>query len=81
MKDFLRSYLKIDKNDISQVEVMKNFSFFSVKKNHSALVLKSFENLTLDNRKVSVELTKKNKTFSFTSNQKKKKNNNKRRFQ
>ena len=81
LKDFLRSYLKIDKNDISQVEVMKNFSFFSVKKNHSALVLKSFENLTLDNRKVSVELTKKNKTFSFTSNQKKKKNNNKRRFQ
>ena len=80
LKDFLRSYLKIDKNDISQVEVMKNFSFFSVKKNHSALVLKSFENLTLDNRKVSVELTKKNKTFSFTSNQKKKKNN-KRRFQ
>ena len=80
LKDFLRSYLKIDKNDISQVEVMKNFSFFSVKKNHSALVLKSFENLTLGNRKVSVELTKKNKTFSFTSNQKKKKNN-KRRFQ
>ena len=80
LKDFLRSYLKIDKNDISQVEVMKNFSFFSIKKNHSALVLKSFENLTLDNRKVSVELTKKNKTFSFTSNQKKKKNNNKRRF-
>ena len=38
---------------------MKNFSFFSIKKIHTALVLKSFENLVMDNRKVSVELTKK----------------------
>ena len=71
---------KIEKNDIFQVEVMKNFSFFSIKKIHTALVLKSFENLVMDNRKVSVELTKKSKTFSFTSSQKKKKSIKKRRF-
>ena len=80
LKDFLLSYLKIEKNDIFQVEVMKNFSFFSIKKIHTALVLKSFENLLMNNRKVSVELTKKSKSFSFTSSQKKKKNIKKRRF-
>ena len=80
LKDFLSSYLKIDKNDIFQVEVMKNFSFFSIKNNNSALVLKSFENLVMDNRNVSVELTKKNKTFSLNPSQKKKKNFKKRRF-
>ena len=63
LKDFLSSYLKIDKNDIYQVEVMNNFSFFSIKNNNSALVLKSFENLVMDNRNVSVELTKKIRPF------------------
>ena len=71
LKDFIRSYLKLGMDDVFQVEVMKNFSFFSTHKKHRDLVLRSFENLNLDSRKISVELTKKGKTFSM----KKKKDN------
>ena len=64
LKDFLRSFLKLDQDDVFQVEVMKNFSFFSTHNKHRDLVLKSFDGLVLDERKVNVELTKKGKTYS-----------------
>ncbi len=64
LKDFLRSFLKLDQDDVFQVEVMKNFSFFSTHNKHRDLVLKSFQDLVLDERKVNVELTKKGKTYS-----------------
>ena len=73
LKDFLRSFLKLGQEDVFQVEVMKNFSFFSTHKNHRDLVLKSFDNLIMDERKVNVELTKKGKTYSPKSGSKKKK--------
>lgn len=72
LKDFVRSYLKLGIDDVFQVEVMKNFSFFSTHKKHRDLVLKSFENFNFDNRSISVELTKKGKTFSAKKNKKKK---------
>ena len=71
LKDFLRSFLKLGQDDVFQVEVMKNFSFFSTNKNHRDLVLKSFDNLIMDERKVNVELTKKGKTYSPKSKKKK----------
>ena len=75
LKDFLRSFLSLEQDDVFQVEVMKNFSFFSTHKKHRDLVLKAFDNLIMDDRKVSVELTKKGKTFSPKKNFKKKKFN------
>ena len=75
LKDFLRSFLSLEQDDVFQVEVMKNFSFFSTHKKHRDLVLKAFDNLIMDERKVSVELTKKGKTFSPKKNFKKKKFN------
>ena len=63
-------------DDVFQVEVMKNFSFFSTHKKHRDLVLKSFENLNLDSRKISVELTKKGKTYSPSNKNKKTKRSN-----
>ena len=75
LKDFLRSFLSLEQDDVFQVEVMKNFSFFSTHKKHRDLVLKAFDNLIMDDRKVSVELTKKGKTFSPRKNFKKKKIN------
>jgi len=72
LKDFLRSFLNLEQDDVFQVEVMKNFSFFSTHKNHRDLVLKSFENLVMDERKVNVELTKKGKTYAPKSSFKKK---------
>ena len=73
LKDFLRSFLKLDQDDVFQVEVMKNFSFFFFFLKHRDFVLKSFENFIMDNRKVNVELTKKGKTYSLKSGVKKKK--------
>ena len=75
LKDFLRSFLSLEQDDVFQVEVMKNFSFFSTHKKHRDLVLKAFDNLIMDDRKVSVELTKKGKTFSPRKSFKKKKFN------
>ena len=75
LKDFLRSFLSLEQDDVFQVEVMKNFSFFSTHKKHRDQVLKAFDNLIMDDRKVSVELTKKGKTFSPRKNFKKKKFN------
>ena len=75
LKDFLRSFLSLEQDDVFQVEVMKNFSFFSTHKKHRDLVLKAFDNHIMDDRKVSVELTKKGKTFSPKKNFKKKKFN------
>jgi ATP-dependent RNA helicase DeaD len=72
LKDFVRSFLNLGMDDVFQVEVMKNFSFFSTHKKHRDLVLKSFENLNIDNRRISVELTKKGKTFSSGKKKKKK---------
>ena len=72
-KRLLTFFLKLGQEDVFQVEVMKNFSFFSTHKNHRDLVLKSFDNLIMDERKVNVELTKKGKTYSPKSRSKKKK--------
>ncbi|MFQ3341105.1 MAG: ATP-dependent RNA helicase DeaD [Flavobacteriaceae bacterium] len=73
LKDFLRSFLSLEQDDVFQVEVMKNFSFFSTHKKHRDVVLKAFDNLIMDDKKVNVELTKKGKTFSPKKNFRKKK--------
>ena len=80
LKDFLRSFLKLGPDDVFQVEVMKNFSFFSTHNKHRDLVLKSFQDLVLDERKVNVELTKKGKTYSPKKQFSKGKNKRKSRF-
>lgn len=72
LKDFLKSFLKLSHDDVFQVDVMKNFSFFSIHQHHRNLVLKSFDNLIIDNRKVNVELAEKDKVYSLKNNFKKK---------
>lgn len=61
LKDFLRATLAVERDEIFQLEVMKNFSFFSMPHGYKDLVLKTFENFILDDRRLSVELTKKEK--------------------
>jgi ATP-dependent RNA helicase DeaD len=72
LKDFLKSFLKLSHDDVFQVDVMKNFSFFSIHQHHRNLILKSFDNLIIDNRKVNVELAEKDKVYSLKNNFKKK---------
>ncbi len=73
LKDFLRSYLDLKRDDIFKVEVMKNFAFFSAEKQHRELILDKFKDLVLDNRSINVELTKRGKTFAPKKRFKKKK--------
>ena len=70
LKDFLKAKLKVGRDDIFQVEVMKNFSFFSMNHGYKDLVLNTFSNFHIDNRRVSVELTKKEKQY-FSASKKK----------
>jgi len=75
LKDFLKAMLKVSRDDIFQVEVMKNFSFFSMNHGYRDLVLNTFSNFHVDDRRVSVELTKKEKLYSSASKKKKKRSN------
>ena len=75
LKDFLKATLKVGRDDIFQVEVMKNFSFFSMNHGYKDLVLNTFSNFHIDDRRVSVELTKKEKQYSSSSKKKKKRFN------
>ncbi len=72
LKDFLRASLAVDRDEIFQVEVMKNFSFFSMPHGYKDLVLQTFENFMLDDRRLSVELTKKEKHVPAPFKKKKK---------
>ena len=80
LKDFLKSFLKLNHEDVFQVEVMKNFSFFSTHKNHRNQVLKYFDNLIVDKRKVNIELAKKDKGVFLKKNFKKKRFNSKSKY-
>jgi len=72
LKDFLRASLAVERDEIFQVEVMKNFSFFSMPHGYKDLVLKTFEHFMLDDRRLSVELTKKDKHVPAPFKKKKK---------
>ena len=80
LKDFLKSFLKLNHEDVFQVEVMKNFSFFSTHKNHRNQVLKYFDNLIVDKRKVNIELAKKDKGLFLKNNFKKKRFNSRAKY-
>ena len=80
LKDFLKSFLKLNYEDVFQVEVMKNFSFFSTHKNHRNQILKSFDNLIVNKRKVNIELAKKDKGIFLKNNFKKNRFNSKTKY-
>tara|TARA_X000001036_G_scaffold131470_1_gene124389 strand:- start:1011 stop:2213 length:1203 start_codon:yes stop_codon:yes gene_type:complete len=80
LKDFLKSFLKLNHEDVFQVEVMKNFSFFSTHKNHRNQILKSFDNLIVNKRKVNIELAKKDKGIFLKNNFKKNRFNSKTKY-
>lgn len=59
LKDFLRSALDLDKDDLFHVDVMDNFSFFTTFKTHQQKVESVFSNFDLDGRKIKVEVSEK----------------------
>lgn len=58
LKDLLRDILKMDRDEISGVEVKRNFSFFNTDVAEEQKVLDFFRDFHLDGRKVEVEITK-----------------------
>lgn len=59
LKDFLKEALNFGRDDVGKVDVMDTFSFFNVDKSKTDTVLEILNNLELNGRKVSVEITEK----------------------
>ncbi len=58
LKDLLRENLNLTRDEISGVDVKKNFSFFNTDSSEKEKVLNSFNDFNLGGRKVEVEVTK-----------------------
>lgn len=55
LKDFLKDFLNLGKDEVYKVDVKDSFSFFNVDEKHKELVLNAFSDFKLDGRKVNVE--------------------------
>ncbi|WP_435578774.1 DEAD/DEAH box helicase [Gilvibacter sp.] len=57
LKDFLKDLLQIKDDGLFKVDVKGSFSFFNVEEPHVKRVLETFEDFTLDGRRIVVEAT------------------------
>lgn len=58
LKDLLQDVLKLTRDEISGVDVKKNFSFFNADTSETDRILEFFKDFHLDGRKVEVEVTR-----------------------
>jgi ATP-dependent RNA helicase DeaD len=58
LKDFLRDTLELGKDDVFKVDVKEGFSFFSTDAHLSDRVTETLNNITLDGRRINVEISK-----------------------
>lgn len=58
LKDFLRDTLELGKEDVYKVDVKEGFSFFNTDAEHSAKVMDVLNNITLEGRRINVEISK-----------------------
>ena len=59
LKDFLKSTLSLDQDDIFHVDVMDSFSFFNTPNSYRDKVLETFTEFQLDGRYINVEVSEK----------------------
>ena len=59
LKDFLKSTLEIDTDDIFHVDVMESFSFFNTPNSLQEKVLEKFTDFQLNGRYINVEVSEK----------------------
>jgi ATP-dependent RNA helicase DeaD len=59
LKDFLKSTLSIDQEDVFHVDVMDSFSFFNTPNSKRDKVLETFTDFQLDGRYINVEVSEK----------------------
>lgn len=58
LKDFLRETLGLGRDEIYKVDVKEGFSFFNTDAVHADLVMETLNNITLDGRRINVEISK-----------------------
>lgn len=64
----INDYTGIRNIEIGDIELMKNYSFFEADSKHADLILKSFKNKKVNNRKISVEKAEDKKKSGKASN-------------
>jgi len=58
LKDFLKEVLELGRDDVYKVDVKEGFSFFNTDAEHSERVMETLNNITLEGRRVNVEISK-----------------------
>lgn len=58
LKDFLREVLELGKEEVYKVDVKEGFSFFSTDPEHTDRVMETLNNVTLEGRRINVEVSK-----------------------
>ncbi len=58
LKDFLRDTLDVGRDDVFKVDVKEGFAFFNTNPEHTDLVMETLNNITLDGRRINVEISK-----------------------
>jgi len=59
LKDFLKSTLQLDQEEVFHVDVMDGFSFFNTPNSFREKVMETFSDFQLDGRKINVEISEK----------------------
>lgn len=57
LKDFLKDTLNLGRDAVNRVDVKDNFSFFNTEDEHKEAVLTTFEDFSLEGRKVNIEIS------------------------
>ncbi|MBS1535111.1 MAG: DEAD/DEAH box helicase [Bacteroidetes bacterium] len=58
LKDFLRDTLDLGRDDVFKVDVKEGFAFFNTNPEHTDLVMETLNNITLEGRRINVEISK-----------------------
>ncbi|UMY65107.1 MULTISPECIES: DEAD/DEAH box helicase [unclassified Flavobacterium] len=58
LKDFLKEVLDLGRDDVYKVDVKEGFSFFNTDAEHTDRVLETLNSMTLEGRRISVEVSK-----------------------
>jgi ATP-dependent RNA helicase DeaD len=58
LKDFLKETLDLGRDDVYKVDVKEGFSFFNTDPEHSDKVMEILNNVTLEGRRINVEISK-----------------------
>ncbi|WP_340074648.1 DEAD/DEAH box helicase [Leptobacterium sp. I13] len=59
LKDFLKTVMELDRDDIFKVDVKESFSFFNTDAQHTDAILAMFKDFKLEGRFINVELSNK----------------------